>query len=479
MRPLDPIEGFFKSISDLGAPINREQWAISMALQLKFQSAHSFDDQVQYLQRTWLALCHHYPVLTGSALPSSSSAGLVNPDFNLIVKPLVTTEDDTAWLKKTFFVHQTSSADQLFTSTQKTGLATCSWLPQSQTLHIREMHWRNDGVGMMLFADAFMKTLTLVLRLGLKSELKAYTTGLPHGGLSSSFEEVFGLYNDDNDTPPGLLSMADGYIKGFITGNPSIGLPTTGSSGDDGPPGDSLREAVSFTLQETSAILSSCKARGLNVPSAIQAALVTVTAAFPQHPQSKSYTVFFPVDYRRHIPPAHRGHTGWLVKTACIGFPIIIQDVQSKTYSDISKEITTFYKAPQVNTQFTADGTAAKEQTLSLVNLLGPYQRRLNMLFSIPPPPEIPRRQTPEMSTLGDVEQYLKREYGDGDEKVVVSDFWLGTQFILPALQCHVWTFRDKLTVQACFNEAYYNKSFVANFLANVRSEVLVGLGIA
>lgn len=480
MRLLDPIEGFFKSITDLGAPINREQWAISMALKLKFpSSAHSSDDQAQYLQRSWLALCHHYPVLTGSVSASSSSTGLANPDFRLIVKPLVTAEDDTDWLARTFSVHETSSADQLFTSTQKTGLATCSWLPQSQTLHIREMHWRNDGVGMMLFADAFMKTLTLVLRLGLKSELKAYTADLPYGGLSSSFEEVFGLYNNDNETPPGLLSMADEYIKDFIAGNPSIGLPTTVSSGDDDPPGNSLRETVSSTLQETSAILSSCKIQGLNVPSAIQAALVTVTAAFPQDPRSKSYTVFFPVDYRRHIPPAHRDHTGWLIKTACIGLPIRIQDVKAKTYGNISKEIAAFYKAPQVNAKFTVHGTTAEGETLSLVNLLGPYQRRLNLLFAAPPPPELPRRQTPEMSTLGNVEQYLKREYGDGDKKVVVNDFWLGTQFILPALQCHVWTFRDKLTIQACFNETYYNKSFVASFLADVRSEVLVGLGIA
>ncbi|WAO96252.1 Hypothetical protein NCS54_01392100 [Fusarium falciforme] len=85
-RPLDTIETFFKLLADGGAPINREHWAITVALRLK--TPESVKEVVPVLRRTWLTLVRLHPNLAGKShmsdaddLPSQIlSVGPLNED---------------------------------------------------------------------------------------------------------------------------------------------------------------------------------------------------------------------------------------------------------------------------------------------------------------------------------------------------------------------------------------------------------------
>jgi hypothetical protein len=43
-------------------------------------------------------------------------------------------------------------------------------------------------------------------------------------------------------------------------------------------------------------------------------------------------------------------------------------------------------------------------------------------------------------------------------------------------VQMHFWTFRDELTISACFNRSFYEASFVSQILEQVTRKVLEGL---
>lgn len=459
VRPLDTIETFFKLLADGGAPINREHWAITVALRLKIPE--SVKEVTSVLRRTWLTLVRLHPNLAGRSHMSDADD---LPSQILSVGPL---NEDT-WLSQTFFQHENiPDSTTLFTSLRPSPTATCHWVPASQELCISSSHWRIDGIGMLMLANSFMNILAEILR----HDQNHPTT---QGPLTPSLDTIVGSYLDEETTPMYLRSTADALVAEFVKGVPSIGLPTiTGSL--TAAPGPTERQSYSFDATATNSIIAGCKKRGLSVPSAVHAALVRVTATYPQHPLAKSYAAFFPTDLRPYLSSPYNGEA-FAVGMFCSGLPVTVPSVLGLSFDAIAEILNNVYRR-----DLTRMCTNNEGKPQGMLDLMAPYVRRTTKLFNTPPPRELPPVENPDLSSFGKVEQYLQHEYvfgQGGKDKVKVDGFWIGTETLARSLQCHVWTFKDQLTIQGCFNTSFYDRKFVSEVLEKVKAELIEGLGV-
>lgn len=62
-RPLDTIESFFKWLADLGVPLKREHWGVSLALRLSLPDSLPAFEAEPYTRRAWLILSNQHPML--------------------------------------------------------------------------------------------------------------------------------------------------------------------------------------------------------------------------------------------------------------------------------------------------------------------------------------------------------------------------------------------------------------------------------
>ncbi|KAJ3459179.1 hypothetical protein MRS44_015252 [Fusarium solani] len=458
VRPLDTIETFFKLLADGGAPINREHWAITVALRLKI--SQSVKEVTSVLRRTWITLARLHPNLTGRAHVSNS---VDLPAQILSVGPF----NKDAWLAQTFFQHESiPDSTTLFTSLRPSPTATCHWIPASQELCISSSHWRIDGIGMLMLANSFMSNLAEILRHDRNNPTI-------QGPLTPSLDSIVGSYLDEETTPMYLRSTADTLVAEFVRGVPSIGLPTiTGSL--TAVPGPTGRQAYSFDINTTKTIVSACKKRDLSVSSAVHAALVRATATYPQHQLAKSYAAFFPTDLRPYLSSPYN-EEAFAVGMFCSGLPVTVPNVLGLSFDTIAEILNDVYRRDL--TRMCADDEGKPQ---GMLDLMAPYVRRTTKLFNTPPPPELPPVENPDLSSFGKVEQYLQHEYAfgqGGEDKVEVDGFWIGTETLARSLQCHVWTFKDQLTIQGCFNTSFYDREFVCEVLEKMKAELIEGLG--
>lgn len=459
VRPLDTIETFFKLLADGGAPINREHWAITVALRLKIPG--SVKEVTSALRRTWLTLVRLHPNLAGRTQISDADD---LPSQILSVGPL----DEDTWLAQTFFQHETiPDSTTLFTSLRPSPTATCHWIPASQELCISSSHWRIDGIGMLMLANSFMNNLAEILRDNRDNPTIK-------GPLTPSLDTIVGSYLDEETTPMYLRSTADALVAEFVKGVPSIGLPTIPES-LTAAPGPTERQSYSFDATTTESIIAACKKRDLSVPSAVHAALVRITATYPQHPLANSYAAFFPTDLRPYLASPYN-REAFAVGMFCSGLPVTVPNVLGLSFDAIAEILNNVYRRDL--TQMCTDDEGKPQ---GMLDLMAPYVRRTTKLFNTPPPTELPPVENPDLSSFGKVEQYLQPEYAFGqsiEDKVEVDGFWIGTETLARSLQCHVWTFKDQLTIQGCFNTSFYDREFVCEVLDKVKVELIEGLGV-
>ncbi|KAI0146359.1 hypothetical protein GGR57DRAFT_494226 [Xylariaceae sp. FL1272] len=477
-RPLGNLEIFFKKLSDQGKPLNREHWTIHLAMTLEFPP--SLLDAVPNIKCAWQIMRLQHPEL-GAYLTDGTDA---------MSRPVLTAADDNldSWTRDTFAVHpDVSSANGVFSSIHDTSYPTCNWLPASSQVVIFSSHWRIDGVGMCIFGNHFMTALAATIG----QELQPYTIAEKldvHGYnmnktvFPKSLEDLARacsrhrdlLHAGDSENQV-LAAGADALVAEFLKGVPSIGLPTVDGS-ETAVPFYSDRTARALDADTTAQISLACRNMGATVTTAVHAAIVRATTSFPQHPLAKSYAAFVPVDLRQVLG----GTADQLIGPYFSGLPVYVEpDLLQKdtgSFELIARKLGSVYRRDR-NRFWKIPSGSHNDEYLSLSDLAEPYVKRTTALFNTPPPEFLPPVKTPDLSSLGKLEKYIKTQYCSkgGHEAIKVVDIWMGTEMLNRSVQFHVWSWKGALNLAASFNTSFYEKSFVAGFTDMVIDELLEG----
>ena len=83
-----------------------------------------------------------------------------------------------------------------------------------------------------------------------------------------------------------------------------------------------------------------------------------------------------------------------------------------------------------------------------------------------------------DISSIGLVENLLRREHGEGPGLVQVEDMAVSVNMCSRQAAVFVFTFRDCLNLYMTYNEAFYAREYMKKFLTEIKERLVAELGI-
>ncbi|KAI1755459.1 hypothetical protein F4782DRAFT_538461 [Xylaria castorea] len=484
-RPMGTLEWFFKRLGDKASAANREHAAFFTVLQVRFPS--QVTNPEDYISRAWEVVGRRFPAVRAEISPPDQADPHNRVRF--AVRPF-----DGHSFRKTFSTHPgCPNVDVLFAdSSPIQSTATCYWLPSPGQIVLRTAHWRADGFGQILLTDVFMSTLASILQKGLDAPLDDSLTRQPTDApITPGLEDLIRKYVKD---PPADPADADILMDTLANGGQSIAIPTI--PGSEGAMATKCsRAGIRMNAESSAELTRACRAKGVSVTSALNAAIIRATARYPQAPGADAYVIFAPVDLRGPLIAAGAQECTQPTGTYVSGLPLRIEgvvgrrlesgeSVPGKSFDTLADELSAFYSQDLLRYRRPGD-TSGK--TVSLLQLADPYLEKMTDFFATFPAPGCPYPKTPVISSLGKMDGLVKREYPGGEDddvssssssssKLHVTDFWVGIENATPMITFHPWSWADELTLSAAWNESFYSKEIVVDALEKIMEELGEGL---
>lgn len=85
----------------------------------------------------------------------------------------------------------------------------------------------------------------------------------------------------------------------------------------------------------------------------------------------------------------------------------------------------------------------------------------------------VPPSNTPYLSSMGVVDDFLQPRYGDWG----LDGFLASSTMLTGDFQMYLWTWRGQMVFSACYNDAFYGTSDVDKILEKTGDEIFSGLG--
>ncbi|EFQ32283.1 hypothetical protein CGRA01v4_11144 [Colletotrichum graminicola] len=429
-RKLGSMESFYQSLaSPEGQPVH---WMIGCSVTIKTH-VDTVDTETS-LREAWKSILRELPCV----------GAVVDP----VSREIVTREDVDVgeWLRKSFRVHEGTTADELFSAFRSQFHITLHYLRDTNQLLLQSPHTLIDGRGMLYLYHALFTALSTLPGDG-SQEHK--TTETPK--LSKPFDDWLGV-----PAVPSEKSFADAQciFQRVLQQEKPIRLPGVDFTNAPQRP---VHRDLEVDEKTTSSIIGACKERGISVTSAWHAALALTTQRIQSTAgeEGASYVQFTTIDLRRYFPSSfvpHKHSIGSL-QTA---LPLAADVGKDNTFESLSQSLHKQYKAPFafVDNDF---------------SYLGPYMAMSRQILESG---GVPPSSTPSLSSMGVVDDYLERRYGDWE----ISNFWVSSTMMTGDFQMYLWTFGGKLTFSVCYNEAFYEAEQVDRIMEGTRDEMLRGL---
>ena len=428
-RPFDGIERFYRAVASAGGPL--EQWSITTVAQIRLNLPAS--DKVAALQHAWTALRYDHPQI----------ACTEQSDTNVYEVP-----DEAAlatWIKDTFIVEHSQTANNLLSTFNRSPSATLHYLPQTSEVAIHCSHSRMDGIGALHLLHQLFKAL---------AEPRSISFGTESKNLSPGLFDAAGI---PTDVTPEIQQAVTGLITNLASSQPSLGLPTIASNQIPGP---TQRRELKFGTHKTDTVVKACKDRGLGITAAVHAALILATQQLsPPELAGRKYTSWCLVNLRPYCQPPYDSAT----YPVALYHGASVMSIAPSSFLQDALELQSVYKQSWQPSQST------------LLTNLSHFIETLAPMLGQPPPPNIEPPSEPLLSSLGVVDRYIQPRYGD---EVEVNDFWMAIEMLTRQVELHVWTFHDDLTLSATFNENFYEGEFIESFLSRIQAILLKGLNV-
>ncbi|CAF9923555.1 hypothetical protein IMSHALPRED_005961 [Imshaugia aleurites] len=433
-RPLDSIELFLKSAGEKGATYNKDNWTVRAYA--KFSGGRSADDTKAALKHAWKTLRYLQPQIAASLHGDSIHYDVPQPAIL------------ESWMIKTFLVETVLTIDELLASPRRSSLPTLHYLPKTSEILFCSSHWRIDAIGATSLVNLLFRSL---------AEPSPISFGDEGKNLSSGRDEAARIPQDvsqeDDDAATSLLME-------YTTNLPSLGLPIQLVNEIT-----SISSRVKSILPRTAtfSVVAACKRKGIDVTSAVHAALIVALQELNSDLSSaERYTSWGIFNYRPFIDPGYTNPAAHSVAVMQCSLPIsfIASDFQENTFS-----LQSFYS--QLHNPF---------NSAALHGMLAPYTRKCAAMMNQPLPRGMPQPTEPLVHGLGVLDRYLEGKYGQ--DAVEITDFWLGGIVLTRQPLFYVWTWQGKMTLSMCYNEQYYTVGFMISFIERVVGVLLEELNV-
>ena len=433
-RPLDSIERFLANLARDSIKIGREYWSISAFAQFEVQGSQ--EDVKSALRQAWKTMRYDHPQLA-----CTEHEGVI----------VYEVPDDTAleaWLEKTFIVKEASmDKDAMFASFQPSGLATLHFWPKTSEIMFHSSHWRIDFIGALGLLQNLFRALQRPRHVRFGSEGSNLSLARDKAGGYTSLDELRSdMVAKERSTSANDLTMQ------FVGNLPSVGLP---AQNIQQAPRGTRRSEIVLNSEQTQSIVDASKLHGHTVTVAFHAAQTVVLQRLsPIMPSPSNTYTSFGIHNVRPLPkaPSNDIHLH-PVAVYIVGFPLVLH---SSTYMDHVDYLKIYYKH---NTLTLADARSKE-------GILATYTNQMADFVDQDTPPEVPLSSEPLFSSIGIIDDYLKPNYGT----MKVKEFWAGVEMTTPQVTCYLWTWQGQMTGSACYNETFYEKTFIEYFLKRIIS---------
>jgi hypothetical protein len=302
-------------------------------------------------------------------------------------------------------------------------------LPSSGEIILQAPHTSIDGKGIMLIVDELLSIAS-----SMRQEGPSYNTI----NLSPPFRVAASLPPVNNDD----RRRAAMELQRFLSVLPAMSLPMRIKDGrwSERAPKRTDRVVRALPESETWTLLAVLKTKGLTITHAVHAAIACATKEFNTNPASEVYAGAFNVDGRNAYGGNTLDHPATLYSTGW--FPTI----KVSDFWSVAKEFREGYTSVQKDVRLPNVIDELIEQAMPFMN------------GSTPSPADA------LLSSLGVVESVIQHKYSN----VEVLDFEIACEVLTPAIDIFLYTWRDRITLAAYFNETYQEAEKVSEFLGKV-----------
>jgi hypothetical protein len=438
-RSLGGMEEYLAIASNTPVSVanGRQQYTIFSALKLNLTLPNA--DTEASLRHAWKQLRHEQPQVAIAIDINQKKMSYDVPDESALEE----------WLSSTFIVSPVSSADELYRTAGGITHCTLYYIPASSELVFRAPHAHIDGMGTIHLWDSYLSALA--------APVADVRFGDENVRLAPTVPEILGKTLPPTEEE---VSKASATLLEYVTKLPAMGTPSR-----VGRAAASFKECrtteLVLSVKTTSVIIAACKERGISVTSAVHAAYISTIARHldPECDQSR-YTTISPFSLRPYLPPPY--NTRHYAAIFCYT-PVPFSIEMPASFSEIASALNKSYR------------TRLKDHP-EFVELTGPYTHMVAQLVQSPEGATAPIPTDAMVSSLGIIENNLKRSYGDA---VTVTSFKMAIDVVDGMSAMHVFTFDGQLRAVYSSNDGSEDPSQIETYLAEVEgilNEELLGL---
>ncbi|KAM0232561.1 hypothetical protein ACHAPO_007718 [Fusarium lateritium] len=411
-------EAFFVVTANMSASLcdGREHYTIFASLKLQINSHDVGSD----LRHAWKQLRHEQPQIATTIQDMKRFYAI--PDEHGLNR----------WLTETLIVSDALNAEEMQKVVKPINQTRLYYIPKSSELLLRGHHYTIDGTGMELLCHSFLNALA--------HPDEDINFGDEPVRLAPIMEEVLGF----SEPSAQARKKGEELLGSYLGNQPAIGpLSELGSA----PSGNCQNMELVFSPEITDLLVKACHRKGITVTSAIHAAYVSTVMEHADPDSEKSrYTSMNQFDLRPYLPSPYNS-SKYAASVYYAPHPHFVNLPAS--YWNLVESFTNYYK-----TTF--------KQNPDALEMTGAFKRGMHQVVSSPEFLEAPAPKDGLVSSLGIVENFMNREYGNN---IKVKDFKFGADIVLGMSMLFFYTFQGKLRLVYSFNDGFQKAEDIKIYL--------------
>lgn len=420
-RPLDVLETWYynHSVQPARDLVREDNVGICIS-KLEFKEADfrgNYPTSTERIRQAWKALRFRQPVMASFAEDGKRICILPTDDAEL-----------EAWSYRTFTTIEDPAGrtgEDYYGRLPLIRQTSIYYFPASQELILRSPHYLIDGLGIVQLFHSLLEIATM-------------PGPVEMGKLSLPLSPPLKIAANIPSMTPEQIEKC-GEFLGSMFQSPFIGPALSMSTPR---PGGCTRAKITFSVPQTSALLAAAKKRGFTLTHAVHAAAILATRVHGNHDGPENFIAATAFNARsKCVPPLNT------VDHACNNYIVPhIALIAPGDFNSTARQLKTYYKHTAQDKDLLQMMTPLVEALISSAKVPNPNPEPIALLG---------------FSSIGDIEPYLRRQYGS----VTVSRVSLNTEFVSSAMSVNVFSFRGKLEIQVPFNEGFFSPKSIQNLL--------------